>query len=493
LERLEAEICVITLLTLRSLRSLNEFAALVEHTLQHRRQRREICAGCVDRLQTAVALYQGPFLAEIFLKDSCAFDEWALVKRDQLGRLALSALHDLGEHYRLCGDVARMEQMARRQIEINPFQENAHRQMMRALDGQGHKTAALAHYRQLERVLAAELQVSPERKTRMLRAQIQADALGFLPRPPKYNWPAPLTPFVGRQQELARIAAYLQDPAVRLLTLSGPAGVGKTRLALQAAAQEAYSFNAGACFVPLASLASPEYIVAAAAGALGLPLTGRFDSRTRLLDYLRPKEQLLVLDDLEAAIPARTLLSDILRACPALKIVVTARESLNLPQERLLPVAGMAVPAWDSGLNFEGIDAVELFLERARRIRPDFALNEVNWPAVIQICRAVEGLPLALELAASWINALSCQDIAHLIISNGGMLTAGRPECLDWQIDVRAVLDHIRPPKLAATPEERWALETQRGRFCADYLPYYAELPKKAGHKPLGIDALRYP
>lgn len=149
------------------------FTSLLTQTRQHQHGGCETCHLCIGQLQEAIILYEGPFLAEFFLKDSFAFDEWALLKRDQLGRMALTALHTLAEHYRLGGDFTQMEQMARRQIEITPFQESAHRQVMVALIGQEQQAAALAHYRQFGQMLAAELGASPEWKTSALCAQIQ--------------------------------------------------------------------------------------------------------------------------------------------------------------------------------------------------------------------------------------------------------------------------------------------------------------------------------
>lgn len=152
-----------------------DFVRFVHAAEGHRHKQRETCSHCVGWLQEAVALYRGHFLVEFALRDSCAFDEWVLVKREQTARLALEALHTLAESYQLHGDYIHMEEMARRQLEISPLQESAHRQVMQALAWQGSRNAALAHYNQFARLLAVELGVSPEKQTNALYARLQAE------------------------------------------------------------------------------------------------------------------------------------------------------------------------------------------------------------------------------------------------------------------------------------------------------------------------------
>jgi predicted ATPase len=247
--------------------------------------------------------------------------------------------------------------------------------------------------------------------------------------------PRQLTPFVGREKKLADLGQLLADPTCRLLTLVGPGGIGKTRLALEAAAGARQQFSDGVYFVTLQAVTSPDFEVSIIADALDITLSGHGDPQTQLLNSLSRKAVLLVLDNFEpfslsfsfppigqkegrssrvgikAGNGAGTmLLTGILRASPALKLLVTSREALNLHEEWLFPVEGLAVPAGTHSVGWEGTDAVQLFAQCARRVRRDFSL-ETEVEAVVHLSRLVEGMPLAIELAASWLKTLACGEI----------------------------------------------------------------------------------
>jgi DNA-binding SARP family transcriptional activator len=245
-----------------------DFVALMAQTMQHDHPQQEACHYCLGWLQRAIALYQGPFLAELFLKDSFAFDEWALLRREQLGRMALSALHTLAGHYRLCGDFAQMEQMARRQIEITPFQESAHRQVMTALIGQGQQAAALAHYKQLGRLLADELGALPERNTNRLCEIIQMGQFDRLAQSVHDEWSA--TAFDGRSPKLVCIATDAQNPDAYFLVLVCPIDSVNLWLALPAATQTDVLVQERSDLVLLAEAASVEGAATAVFDALTL-------------------------------------------------------------------------------------------------------------------------------------------------------------------------------------------------------------------------------
>lgn len=221
------------------------------------------------------------------------------------------------------------------------------------------------------------------------------------------------TPFFGREDDLARVAGLLGTLGCRLLTLVGPGGTGKTRLALRAAARaaEAGAFVHGVHFVPLQPLASAELIAPAVADALQLSRAGASDPLTRLSDALAGRSALLVLDNFEHLLEGAALLAAVLAAAPGVKLLVTSREALSLQEEWRFPVAGLACPADGAAPADESLAAVQLFVERARRVRRDFSLDG-EAEAVGRICRLTQGLPLALELAAAWVSSLSCAEIA---------------------------------------------------------------------------------
>jgi predicted ATPase/DNA-binding NarL/FixJ family response regulator len=220
----------------------------------------------------------------------------------------------------------------------------------------------------------------------------------------------PATPFVGRLRELTEIASRLNDPNCRLLTLVGPGGIGKTRLALESARQfpEAY-------FVPLQPLTSSDFIISALADAIGFQFYSGSDPKQQLLDYLREKSWLLVLDNFEQLLDGATLLSEILAAAGNLRLLVTSRERLNLVEEWVLDIGGLAYPLNEYEADTERYSAVELFVQQARRVKSSFSLTDANHSAVIFICRLVGGMPLGIELAASWVRVLSCEAIAEEI------------------------------------------------------------------------------
>ncbi|MCB0167430.1 MAG: tetratricopeptide repeat protein, partial [Anaerolineae bacterium] len=254
------------------------------------------------------------------------------------------------------------------------------------------------------------------------------------PHMPAHN-PLPIqaTPFVGREEELAELAALYANPACRLLTLVGPGGMGKTRLAIEAARQ--VNVAHGVRFVSLASLTSAGGFVSTMADSLGLILQTAGDPKQQLLSYLAHQELLLVLDNFEHLLPGDTgpdkpgpqsstaLVAELLEATPQLKILVTSRERLNLQAEWVFQVEGLTVPADHQAESVDMFSAPQLFWQQARRVNRNFGRHHQEWPAIGRICRLVEGMPLGLELAAAWVRVLSCQEIAQEIENNLEFLT----------------------------------------------------------------------
>lgn len=242
------------------------------------------------------------------------------------------------------------------------------------------------------------------------QAIARARAAGILPSAtsistrPKHNLPAQITPFIGRQTELAELNHLLAEQ--RLITILGPGGMGKTRLALAVAEQQVAHFDNGIYFVPLAALTDSANLVMTIAEHSDYQLqSGQREPRQQLFDYFREKNLLLVLDNFEHLLDAVQLVVDILEAAPKVKVLATSRELLGLYGETVYSLSGMPLTSHDA-------DAIQLFVERASRTQSDFTLNEGNLADVTRICQLVGGLPLGIELAAAWLRTLMLGDIA---------------------------------------------------------------------------------
>ncbi len=246
------------------------------------------------------------------------------------------------------------------------------------------------------------------------------------------------TSFIGREKEYADIHQLLAQPDCRLLTLVGPGGIGKTRLALQLNTLLGDKFTRGSFVAYLQPLRSAEFFASAVADALGVSLTGQEPPLVQLAHYLSDKEALIIMDNFEHLLDAAEQLATLLSATPHIKYLITSREALNLQEEWLYPLSGLAFPT--DAATEQNDDAVQLFNDRAQRVYPDFAPDK-EVEAVIQICQLVEGLPLALELAAAWRKTLACQAIADEIQGGLAFLTTRHRNVLARHHSMQTVFD----------------------------------------------------
>lgn len=419
-----------------------EFVALIRACEQYPHRQRETCRACVERLQRAVALYRGDLLAGFLLKDSAAFEEWAAIKREQLRRAAMSALATLAEHYARRREFELMEQAARRQLEIDPLYEDAHRQVMRALTWRGQRNAALAQFESLRKRLAEEIGAPPEKETLALEASIRD---GTCAHPPALtNVPQPLTSFIGRQREIAEVERLLET--TRLLTLTGAGGCGKTRLALQVATAivHANHFKDGVWWVDLAALSDPALVPQAVAAPFDLSESPGISLTNVLTNYLSSRQPLLILDNCEHLIEACAQLAEtLLGACPQLRILATSRQALGVGGEVTWRVPSLALPRADQlplAKEFLRCDAIQLFVERALTVAPNWKLTE-HTETVAAICARLDGIPLALELAAARLKMLSVKQIAARLDARFDLLTNGSRTALPRHQTLRATMD----------------------------------------------------
>lgn len=258
---------------------------------------------------------------------------------------------------------------------------------------------------------------------------------------PTHPFPVRLTPFVGRQADLERMLDLLQNPSIRLVTILGTGGIGKTRLALELARVLHDQFQHGALFIPLAQLRMIDELLPALAGALGVQLPPGGDLQQAVLAHLAGQQILLVLDNFEHLLEEAALISDILVNGPQVKVLVTSREKLNLEAETLYHLGGLELPPLDSLQNPKEYDAVRLFLQKASQVQPGFSLNIVNTPAVIQICHLVDGNALGILLAAAWIEHFSPAEIAAEISNSLDFLSHQVRDAEPRHFGMRAVFD----------------------------------------------------
>ncbi len=455
----------------------NDGVARVDATLLSRRvaaceshahRHLHTCQECLDRLMEAQALYRGELLAGFAVSDSIGFEEWLALQRERLQQRVLLALYNLAEAYSERGESASAARFAARQIEIEPWREEAHRQLMRALAADGRRSEALAQFDLCRRALADAFGVEPAPETTSLYEALQREA-GAQPEPSSSmrGFPMTLTPLIGRATESAHIVERLLDPDCRLLTLTGPGGIGKTRLALHTAQTLASRsrFADGIVFVSVESMSALAELQAALAQTFQLRFHEDAALSSQLAEHLRDKQVLLVLDGFESLASEAGALAEWLSIASRLKLLVTSRERLNLRAEWLLSIEGLSVPAADEQPRPADHGAVRLFLELAGRIRPDFAPGQADLDAIRRVCRAVEGLPLGIELAAAWLRHTTPAAIADLIERSPGDLETPLRDMPARHLSLRAVFEHSWE-RLAEPERQRLArLAVVRGAF----------------------------
>jgi DNA-binding SARP family transcriptional activator/predicted ATPase len=398
-------------------------------------------------LATAIDRYQGDFLAGFYVQRAPAFEEWVTLQRERLRLAAIDGLYTLSAYTYSQGDFARCSYYTQRLLEMEPCQEEAHRQMMSLLALSGQRELALRQYQLCCRVLAETFGVAPQEETTALYHRIRAGAgVETAPESRGQTLPMPPTQLLGRQVEVEAIEARLADPDCRLITIVGSGGSGKTHLALEVGSRllkgqpllfdDAVVFDDGVVFVPLNPLQSIDALPSTIAYHLGYQFHKDAAPFEQLLDYLTSQKLLLILDNFEhllaslfseATAGKTNLLTRILQAAPGVKLLVTSRVRLNLQGERVYPLAGIEFPAVadDDVLQVESFPAVDLFIRSVQRVSPDFDPDDGALSAISEIGRQVRGLPLGILLAASWATTLSPADIATRLASDAGEAETG--------------------------------------------------------------------
>ena len=391
------------------------------------------------KLRDALSLWRGPALAdfsyELFAQDEIArLDDLRLVTLEQRIEADLA----LGRHADIVPELETL-------VAEHPLRERLRAQLMLALYRVGRQAEALAVYRETRRVLRDDLGLEPAPFLRELEAAILRQDTGLAVEAPEVrlrrHLPAPVTPFIGRETEVEEIAGLLRSD-VRLLTLTGPGGTGKTRLAIEVAGTLADRFADGVFFVDLASLVDATLVPSRIAHAVGLSEAGESAPLDALVQHVGERQLLLVLDNFEHVESAVPIIADLLRAARGLKVLVTSRSPVRVYGESEYPVPPMSLPGPPGkGPPEPHADAVTLFATRAQAARRSFELTERNLPAVHEICLRLDGLPLAVELVAARTRDLPLEQMLAALPQRLDLASEGPRDVPARQQTLRATLE----------------------------------------------------
>ena len=444
--------------------------AWIDVCLHHGHGVNAVCAECIAPLKAILEQGTDPFLAGFSVDDTPLFERWQRQERERLLQITLQAADKLQvwQVQQEPPPIADIISLGQQRLALDPLHEPTHRLLTSTYTLLGQPAQARHQINASVSALADAYDVSAEEvvltpPTETIRQQVaqgtfvvtpadlstifamplrvsHAVKMDYvvasdgqppsLPATPCHNLPAQMTPFVGRTAELAQLDKLLADPSIRLISIVGPGGMGKTRLAIELARQKLNSFRDGLFMVELAPLTDHANVVPTIADVVGYPLqvSGR-SSEKQLCEYLAARKMMLLLDNFEHLLAATSLLTLLLEAAPELVLLVTTRQPLQHPGETLLRLGGMGLPHWAATVDAYDFAAIQLFVQAARRARPDFTISAADLPYVVTICRLVEGMPLGILMAASWITVLDPPEIESelragldiLAIDGGGL------------------------------------------------------------------------
>ena len=398
-----------------------------------------------ERLSRAVALYGGELLPGVY-------DDWVLGEREGLAAQYRRALEQLLEAREAAGDEQSAREWAECLIAADPHEEKGYLALMRLAVRAGEPALALREFDRMERVLKRELDLTPSdealeavasaRASRPVPPPPPGQAAASVPPPLLPDTPAPQVPtplrvlppiwtrFFGREAEQEMLLGFLADGRTPLVTLTGPGGAGKTRLATEVARHLAETFPGPVCFVPLADVVSAPLLLEAIMASLRLTRIGAVLPLDQIVEALTGASALLLLDNLEQiAGGAAPILQSLLARLPHLRCLVTSRRPLHLPGERVLPLPPLPTPLHaETPERLLAYAGVQLFVDRAQAVRPDFQVTPRNADAVGALCGRLEGLPLALELAAAWTGVLTPAQALARLDERFSLLVSRRPD-----------------------------------------------------------------
>ena len=459
------------------------FRDLLEECEKHPHDQSDVCPSCLNPLSQAMELFRGDFLAGFTIEDSVEFDDWQRGLAESLRSDVDLACDRLVRCLRATGQIDRGIDVARKWLALDRMNERAHRHLMRLYAGKGQNLAALRQFDECTRILREELHAEPDQTTLGLCEDIRTGKLQeqkIVTRPMAdvgfSNLPVQPTRFIGRKLEKKKVMGLLSSSP--LVTLTGTGGCGKTRLALEVAADCLADYTEGVRLADLSPVTNPEHVTYTVARALDVHEEQGQTLHDSLLSYLENRELLLVLDNCEHLVQAVAELAEaLLSRGKNLGILVTSREPLTIPGETVWRVAPLEVPEeeeMDAGV-LTGYDAIALFLDRAGAALPGFLLTDANADVVAQIARHLDGIPLALELAAVRLRALSEVEILSRLDRRFELLTGGRTahsrhqtlrSTVDWSYELLEAKERVLLARFSVFVGD-WTLEAAEA-ICSD-------------------------
>jgi len=389
------------------------------------------------RLITAeLGKYKGDFLQGFFIRNALAFDDWASYKREILrNTLINSAQIIIGNFYRF-GEHREGITLANQLLFLDPFNEAAYQWLIKLYAADGQRDAALSLFEKYRQILTDELGVEPDQE---ISAPEDKSAEPRLPV--RNNIPLQICEFFGREHELEQLRGLLRSPQVRLITLIGQGGAGKTRLAVQAARQNLSLFPDGVWFVPLEGVVSADLVLPEIYKQLRIVYPEKTRAADLLVDFLNGHRILLVLDNFEHVLDASAIISEVIRQTRNSKFLVTSREMTGLPEETNLTIEGLRTCPDEIKIDKEASPAAAFFIDRARRARPDFHPDPDDEKMIEEICDLVAGLPLGIELAASGIKQHVLRELRDYIAADVAFLRSDEPGQPERQRSLSAVFN----------------------------------------------------
>lgn len=432
---------------------VEDFQRLLAICREHDHSADAVCERCIEPLTAAVDLYRGDLLAGFSLADTPGFDDWQLFQREELRFTLATTLDRLTEAHERQENVGEAITVARRRLNLDPLHEPAHRRLMYLYAANDQQTAALRQYERCVQMLQTELDVPPAPETTALYNQIRRGEVitapatppnaSETPRTARHNLTAPTTALIGRTTEIKELVKLAADPTQRLITILGPGGIGKTRLALAVAHQVVANLEQDTFIVYLARLSDQATIVPTIADALNFQFqTDGRPSKEQLFSYLAQKQCCLVLDNFEHLLKGVHLVQELLEQCPYVSLLITSRERLKLTGETVYTLQSLDFPTWETPEELRRYGAVQLFFETARRVRPNMVFQTEDMQYIARICRMVGGMPLGIILAATWVEHLTPATIATELTAGFDLLEAELRDLPERQRSMQTILDY---------------------------------------------------